>query len=68
MTQSVTARKRGLTGRATCAAALVLLALTGCAGTSMPRDAPDADSATAKQSIVDLVERSTAAVGGEWTV
>lgn len=54
-------------GRSVCAAALVLLALADCAGTSTPTTTT-VDPATAKQSIVDLVERSTAAVGGDWTV
>lgn len=68
MTESVTVRKGGLVGRATCAAALVLLALTGCGGTSAPSSGSDLDPSTARQSIVDLVERSTAAVGGDWEV
>ncbi|KTR41906.1 hypothetical protein NS263_03520 [Curtobacterium oceanosedimentum] len=54
-------------GRSVCAAALVLLALADCAGTSTPTTTT-VDPATPKQSIVDLVERSTAAVGGNWTV
>ncbi|QCR43495.1 hypothetical protein C1N91_07980 [Curtobacterium sp. SGAir0471] len=68
MIQSITARNGELIGRAACVAALALPILTGCAGTSTPRDAPDTDPRSAKQSIVDLVERSTAAVRGEWTV
>ncbi|MDP9737040.1 hypothetical protein [Curtobacterium sp. 260] len=46
--------------------ALVLLVLTGCVSTA-PRGS-EVDAATAKRSIVDLVERSTSAVGGDWTV
>lgn len=55
-------------GRLACAAAIPLLALTGCGGTSAPSSGSDRDPSTARQSIVDLVERSTAAVGGDWEV
>jgi hypothetical protein len=46
--------------------ALVMLVLTGCVSTTP--SGSEVDAATAKRSIVDLVERSTSAVGGDWTV
>jgi hypothetical protein len=42
--------------------------LTACGSTTTTPRGSDMDPSTAKKSIVDLVERSTAAVGGDWKV
>ncbi|MCL9664583.1 hypothetical protein L2091_05000 [Curtobacterium albidum] len=66
MKQSSTrTRRTALLGSTT---ALVLLMLTACGSTTTTPRGSDMDPSTAKKSIVDLVERSTAAVGGDWKV
>ena len=68
MTHSVADRRGASIGRAICGAAVVLLVLTGCGGTATTPKGSVADPSAAKKSVVDIVERSTVAVGGDWQV
>jgi hypothetical protein len=57
-------RAPGISAVATVAAVTLVLTSCGSSGTAGAGKEPS----TVKKSIVDLVERSTAAVGGEWDV
>ncbi|PZF56489.1 hypothetical protein DEJ23_09985 [Curtobacterium sp. MCSS17_008] len=49
-------------------AASAALLLVGCTGGTTMNATPRQTSDEAKQIVVDIVDRSTAAIGGEWTV
>lgn len=65
---TIAPRHRSSTWLALTAAIGLLLVLTSCADSSVEREGPTVQASEAEKSIVDLVERSSEAIGGEWRV
>lgn len=67
-TVGIGARRRPSAGLALVAAVGIPLVLTSCAGGSARPEETTVQPSEVKKSIVDLVERSSEAIGGEWRV